>query len=200
MTDILKADYRSLKPACDALLNGGVIAFPTETVYGIGVIADNPGALEALRQLKGREAEKPFQILIPRTSWASKYANTEHPGAQRLMQAFWPGPLTLVLPTADGNTNGLRVPDNKWLHLLMLEIGCGIVATSANIAGGMPANSATEIDKDLGSKIELIIDDGIAAVGEGSSVAGIAETGELEIFRHGAIPAERLQEVFSAAE
>ena len=198
MAEILKADYRSINKACDILLAGKMIAFPTETVYGIGVLTDNPSALEDMRRLKGREPDKPFQILIPSIHYAYRYASWDNPGAEALMNAFWPGPLTLVLPgTADvGGTSGLRVPANKWLRVLMFELKCGLFATSANPAGETPATSPETISKSISENIGLIIDGGESQIGEGSTVVGITDSEELEIFRHGAIPKSKLQAVY----
>lgn len=198
MAEILKADYRSLKAACTALQEGKVIAFPTETVYGIGVMHGNKEGIELLRKIKGREQDKPFQILIPNTGYASKYVNTDHPRAEVLMNSFWPGPLTLVMEDLDGGTSGLRVPNNKWLRVLMFELGCGLVATSANISGDEPAISAESINESLGEDLSLIIDGGEAAIGESSTVAAITLDGNLEIYREGALPEKTLRDVFNS--
>ena len=196
MVDILRADYRSIKIAAKALLDGEVIAFPTETVYGIGVSYGNSKGIEKLRLMKGRDADKPFQILIPNISYVARYANCDNEKTEALMHAFWPGAMTLVLPDINGETCGLRIPDNKWLRVLMLEIGCGIIATSANISGEKPATNAEEIDEALGIDLGLIIDGNNTVLGEGSSVVGIDKDGELEIFRQGAIKAEALKAVY----
>ncbi len=198
MVDILRADYRSLKPACDALLDGKVIAFPTETVYGLGVLHGSDSGIELLRKIKGREQEKPFQILIPTVAYAEKYAQCTDSGAQALMNTFWPGPLTLILPDHNGGTSGLRIPNNKWLRVLMLELKCALIATSANFATETPANSVTEISEKLKSELALIIDDGKSEIGQGSTVAGISDKGEIEVFRHGSITAEELNKVYKS--
>ena len=198
MAEILRADYRSIKPACDALLAGKMIAFPTETVYGLGVLTDKPAAAEDMRRLKGREQDKPFQILIPSIRYAYRYATWDNPGAEALMRTFWPGPLTLILPGIDGTgaTSGLRIPADKWIRVLMLELKCGLFATSANHSGDKPATSAASISKNISDNIGLIIENGNSEIGEGSTVAGISDSGELEIFRHGAITEAELQAVY----
>ena len=198
MVEILKADYRSIKPACKALMENKVIAFPTETVYGLGAIYGSEEGENLLRQLKGRDKDKPFQILIPNFSYASKYAKWDNPKVDKLMHAFWPGPMTLVLPAHNSGTCGLRIPDNKWLRILMLEIGSGLIATSANISGEKAATSAKEINESIGQDLELIIDDDEAEIGEGSSVIGINTEGNLEIFRHGAILEDDINNIFNS--
>ncbi len=196
MVEILRADYRSLKTACDALLDGKVIAFPTETVYGLGVLQGNDTGVEMLRKIKGREQEKPFQILIPTVAYAEKYAQCDDSGAQALMHAFWPGPLTLVLPDHNGGTSGLRIPNNKWLRVLMLELKGALIATSANFATETPANSVDKISDKLKNELAVIIDGGKSEIGQGSTVAGISDKGEIEVFRHGSITAEELNKVY----
>lgn len=196
MVEILNADYRSIKPACTALMEGKLIAFPTETVYGIGSMYGNEKSKDLLGKLKGRDQDKPFQILIPNFSYASKYATWDNPKVNKLMHAFWPGPMTLVLPAITEGTCGLRIPDNKWLRVLMLEIGCGLIATSANISGEEAATSAEDINENIGQDLELIIDGGDAQIGESSSVVSINTEGDLEIFRQGAILEEDINDIF----
>lgn len=187
MVEILRTDYNSLAVAEKALLQGQVIAFPTETVYGIGVLHGNEEGLSRIQQIKGRDAKKPFQVLIPDIRYAARYASADNKFAQAFMESFWPGALTLVLPAADGTTCGLRVPVSKWLCMLMRRLDCGLIASSANYSGENDAVTVQEISKQLGSSLGLIIDGGKSYVGKPSTVVAVDEDGKLEVFREGAI-------------
>ena len=187
MAEILKTDYNSVEAARKALLQGEVIAFPTETVYGIGVLYGNEQGMEKIQSIKGRDTEKPFQLLIPCAEYAQRYALTDNKYVQAFMDKFWPGPLTLVLPTVAGGTCGLRVPVSKWLCVLMRRLDSGITASSANYTGEVEPLTVTEISTQLGSSLGMIIDGGKSFVGKASTVVAVSEEGELEVFREGVV-------------
>lgn len=190
---IIPADGLAVQKAADLLREGGVVVFPTETVYGLGALWGKIPASEQLRRIKGRDADKPFQLLIPSTEHAGIFAEVSEP-ARAIMERFFPGPLTLVLPDGRGGTVGLRMPDHPWLLALLKKLDTAIVATSANRSGEPPAINAQEAAAALGSDVPLMIDGGASAQGAASTVASL-QGGEVHILRVGAISAETLQQV-----
>lgn len=191
MARIVTADEATLPAAAAELRAGGVLAFPTETVYGIGTLRGNAAGMEQMRRIKGRDAEKPFQILIPAPEYAEKCAEVS-PLARRLIERFFPGPLTLVLPDGTGGTAGIRMPQNDWLLRLMKLLDCALVATSANRSGEPPATTASMAETALGEDLALIIDGGPSKVGAASTVAQLCGD-KIKILRAGVIRAEDLQ-------
>jgi L-threonylcarbamoyladenylate synthase len=180
------------RTARDALAEGGVVVFPTETVYGIGVIHGHPGALGRLRRLKGREGAgaKPFQFLVDNLDMARSLGAMPPPEAERLARRFWPGPLTLVVPDAAGLGVGIRVPDSPFVRGLCRSLGRAIVSSSANPAGQPPPTTPDQADA-FGGAVDVLIDGGPAAGGVASTVA-ICLGGELRIARQGGIGAAAL--------
>lgn len=175
----------------DTLLRGGVAIFPTETVYGIGVAAGQPDALERLRRLKGRAVSQPFQCLIGDVADALRLGAVFSPGAERLARRYWPGPLTLVLPVGgNGETLGLRVPDSPAILAVIRRLGTGIVTSSANPAGRPPPGDAEAADV-FPEGVDILIDGGVSPVGTASSVVRCGGEG-YEILREGAIGAEAI--------
>ena len=191
------SDTTSLAAARAVLLNGGVLVFPTETVYGMGVLFGDARAEEKLRRLKGRDAAKPFQVLVPDAAAAEKAAVLT-PAARRVLAKFWPGALTAVLPARanPAMTIGLRAPDHPWLQALLRTLPAGITATSANLAGEPPARTAAEAEAAVGGLVELVLDGGPSALGRASTVAGLVND-ELKIFREGAVTETMLRETLA---
>jgi L-threonylcarbamoyladenylate synthase len=175
---------------------GGVLAFPTETVYGLGVLEGEPEREARLRELKGREETKPFQRLIADAVDAARYVPALPPPARRLAERFWPGPLTLVLPAGEG-TVGLRCPGLPFVRELAREAGGAIVATSANPAGAPPACDAEAVRRAFGSRLDLLLDGGTVTLGTASTVVEVRGS-ELRIHRAGAIPSEAILEETSS--
>ncbi len=193
---LLPADAKSAQIAAELLLNGEVIAFPTETVYGIGCLAGSINGMEQMRAIKGRDAAKPFQVLIPSVASASAYAVVSEQ-AHKIMAKFFPGPLTLVLPDGQGGTTGVRMPKSDWLLSVMKITRKAIVATSANLSGEPPAVCADDVKKALGKnqKVRLIVDGGKCEVAVSSTVAAVEKNGEIKILRQGVISKEELESV-----
>ncbi len=194
---IMQADDVAVIRAANLVREGGVLVFPTETVYGLGVLWGRIPAIELMREIKGRDGSKPFQLLIPSVAHAGLYAEIS-PQAQAIMERFFPGPLTLVLPDGRGGTSGLRMPDHPWLKVLLTRLDTAIVASSANRSGQPPAVTAEEAAAALGEDVPLVIDGGPAAVGKASTVASLLE-GELKVLREGAISLAQLQETIARA-
>lgn len=178
--------------AAEVLRGGGVAAFPTETVYGVGAAYGDAAADNRLRLIKGRDAAKPFQVLIADFAQAEELGAAATPLLRRLAECFWPGPLTLVVDRAGGGTLGLRVPDGGFVRELLLVLGRPLTASSANHAGEPPALDGAQALAALGDEVDLVVDGGRVEIGLASTVAKL-EGGRLAILREGAIPAAELR-------
>lgn len=158
---------QSIDRAVNLIKSGGLIAFPTDTVYGIGVSAFLAGAIERIYQVKGRSALKAIPVLLGDPGIAEQITPPLSRIVKRLSESFWPGPLTLVvplLPTLPENlsptpTIGLRVPDHAFTLALLQKTG-PLAATSANRSGEPSAVTAEQVDSQLGNKVDLILDGG----------------------------------------
>ncbi len=193
---ILKPDPEGITKAKEIILNGGVIAFPTETFYGLGADAFNEKALRRIFEIKGREESKPLLLLLAEPSWVALLAERIPPLAQRLINKFWPGPLTLVfeaqahlspLITAGTGKVGLRVSSNSLTLNLVQTVGQPITGTSANLSGKPSLSEVQEVRAILGNSVDAILDGGRTTGGLGSTVLDI--TGPVPVLiREGAIP------------
>lgn len=196
--------------ALTALRRGGVVAFPTDTVYGIGVAPSAPDGIARLFAAKRRPPDRAVVLLLGSAAAAEAIAHTT-PAGEALARAFWPGGLTIVLPrrpdgpfrlsvTADGEplaTIGLRVPDHPAPRHLAAALGA-LPTTSANRSGEPEAGYAAAIDAQLGDALDLILDAGPAPGGPPSTVADAS--GEVvRIVRHGAVTDEAIADVLRAA-
>ncbi|MBC8551595.1 MAG: threonylcarbamoyl-AMP synthase [Candidatus Brocadiales bacterium] len=184
--------YReNIKIAAKALLSGKIVAFPTETVYGLGVCADNDTAIDNLYSVKQRHRDKKLSIMISKSEDITKYVKQIPPIAEKLIRAFWPGPLTIILELEDNSTVGLRNPDNRVIRDLINAVEIPIASTSANISGGPPAIDAQQVIVNFSDKIDVILDDGPAEAGNPSTIVKIFDD-TFEIVRHGVIEEERI--------
>jgi len=181
----------NIKVAANALLSGKIVAFPTETVYGLGVCADNNTAIDNLYSVKRRSRDKKLSIMISKTEEVSKYVKHVPLIAKKLIGAFWPGPLTIILDLDDNSTVGLRNPDNRVIRDLINEVAVPIASTSANISGGSPAIDAQQVINNFSDKIDVVLDGGPAEAGSPSTVVKIWDD-TYKIIRHGVIGKERL--------
>lgn len=172
--------------AAAVLRKGGVVAFPTETVYGLGVRTADRAARARLFRIKGREAGKPFQLLVNSRRQALRLCGRLPTSARKAARAFWPGPLTLVVKARTGRWVGLRMPDHPVARDLVRRAGGALVATSANLSGRKPACSAAEAVSALGDRVDLVLDGGTARHREPSTVLR-CEGGNWTILREGAI-------------
>jgi L-threonylcarbamoyladenylate synthase len=184
-----------------AMRSGGVVAYPTDTLYGLGVDPASARGVAALFVLKGRAEDQALPLVAASAEQASRVARLT-PLAKRLAERFWPGPLTLVLPAArpfaagvaaaDG-TVAIRVPDQAIARALALALGGPVTATSANRSGQPPARSADEVIAAFGEAIDVVLDAGPAPGGVPSSIvdaSGVAP----RLLRAGAVPWERVLE------
>lgn len=155
---------------------GGLVIFPTETVYGIAADYHNPKAMARLREVKRRDGDKPFSIQIPQKGLLPNYTPIKAPEVYKLIDECWPGPLTVVVPTFDeGRTIGIRIPHHKIALNLVQESQCSVAAPSANFSGNSPPLSCEAALKDLDGMVDLAIDGGEARLGLASSVVDFTQ-------------------------
>lgn len=150
---------------------GGLVVFPTETVYGIAADFNNPRAMERLREVKKRDGQKPFSINISQKGLLPNYTPITAPAVYKMIDVCWPGPLTVVVPAHEpGKTIGVRIPQNLIALSLLQESQCTVAAPSANCAGNPAPSTCTEALKDLDGLVDVAIDGGEAKFGQASSV------------------------------
>ena len=195
-TRMAKADAAAAADAARVLAAGGLVAFPTETVYGLGADATSGPAVARLYDAKGRPAFNPLIAHVADIADAERLARFDADAA-RLAKDFWPGPLTLVLPKAAGcpvaelataglDTIAVRVPAHKVARDILAAFGKPVVAPSANRSGHVSPTRAEHVEADLGGRIDLIIDGGATPVGVESTI--IACLGEPVLLRPGGLP------------
>lgn len=190
--DMDNPDRDVLSEAANALRQGKLVVFPTETVYGLACDGQNQDAVERLYTVKKRPRDKPIARLLPDDSALMELV--PQGAGRRLADFLWPGPLTLVFDV-DGQSLGYRVPEPFALRDLILTSGCEVIATSANLAGQEPATSAEAAAAQLGDVVDLILDGGEAKFGESSTVVRVAPAARPEILREGLIAKRVIQEV-----
>lgn len=189
--------------AARCLESGGLIAFPTETVYGLGADATNARAVARLYEAKGRPAFNPLIAHVSDLDAARRIARFDD-RSLRLAEAFWPGPLTLVLPKAAGcpvsdlataglDTIAVRIPAHPAAQAILRAFGKPVVAPSANISGHVSPTTAAHVLGDLAGRIDLIVDGGPVSVGVESTIVGCFETPML--LRPGGLPREDIERV-----
>lgn len=188
-----------LDRALEVLAAGGLVAFPTDTVYGVGVDVFNESAAARLYDVKGRPEEKAIPVLLPDVEALPVVVADFDARAERLAAAFWPGPLTIVLPKAAGvpaavsslPTVGVRVPDHP-VALSILAASGPLAVTSANLSGAENSLTAEEVARQIGGDIELIVDGGRSPGGQPSTVVSLAGA-DLKILRAGPLSLETLE-------
>jgi L-threonylcarbamoyladenylate synthase len=202
-TRLLPADREAVAEASTCLARGGLVAFPTETVYGLGADAGNASAIARLYQAKGRPAFNPLIAHVADRE-AAKRVGRFDATAERLAKAFWPGPLTLVLPKAAGcevadlataglDTVAIRVPAHPVAQALLRSFGGPVVAPSANRSGHVSPTTAAHVQGDLAGRIDLILDGGAVHVGVESTIIGCFDAPVL--LRPGGVPREAIEAV-----
>lgn len=203
-TEIISANEPgALLLAEELVRQGGMVAFPTDTVYGLGVSAFDPQGIEQLYVVKERENRKAIAVLLSSAAELGKVTAAMSDIARRLAERFWPGPLTLVVPRhpdLPGNlsplaTIGVRVPDHPLALALIARTG-PLAATSANLSGGANTSTAQEVFTQLSGRIPLILDGGKTPGGSPSTVVDCT-TGTLVILRQGPISSPELQSALS---
>src|ERR1700716_1575849 len=202
-TPILAANEAAAADAARCLQGGGLVAFPTETVYGLGADATNAAAIARLYQAKGRPAFNPLIAHVGDLAAARRIGRFDAQSSA-LAEAFWPGPLTLVLPkTADGavadlataglDTVAVRVPAHPIAREILRAFGSPVVAPSANLSGHVSPTTAAHVRSDLEGRIDLIVDGGAVEVGVESTIVGCFDAPML--LRPGGVPRGEIERV-----
>lgn len=182
----------SVAEAVAVLKRGGLVVFPTDTVYGVAADQRVAGAVQRLCRAKGRDAAKPIPLLAACIEDVERFGVVAGPVERKLAAAFWPGPLTLVLKAGAG-TEGFRVPDCDVALALLRQTGV-LRVTSANLSGEPPALTAGEAVAALGDSVDLVLDGGLVRGGVPSSVVKVVD-GRIEMLREGAITMSQMEKV-----
>jgi len=185
----------AVRAAVDALREGGLVVYPTDTLYGLGADPWNPHAVEKVFKAKERKRDKPLPLIIAEAHYALRLVKPSS-SFWRLALAFWPGPLTIVAEASDEAPHylawegmiGVRLPDSIVARLLARAIGGVIIATSANKSGMPPPRTAQDAMSMLGESVSVYLDGGPTPLGVPSTVV-IIRNDSVEILREGAIPA-----------
>lgn len=208
-TEIIKIDTavpdwdKQLDHATEILRSGGLVAFPTETVYGLGANALDEKAVKNIYKAKGRPSDNPLIVHIAETNVLGDLVTTVPAAAQRLMDAFWPGPLTLVFPKSDRipsvitaglDTVAIRMPSHPIALALIKKAGVPVAAPSANSSGRPSPTLAKHVIEDLSGKVDVIIDGGNSKVGLESTVLDITSVPPV-ILRPGGVTLEQLRQI-----
>ncbi|MBM3544063.1 MAG: threonylcarbamoyl-AMP synthase [Alphaproteobacteria bacterium] len=201
---IVPATEETIEQAAEALAKGEIVAFPTETVYGLGANALDARAVARVFAAKGRPSDKPLAVLVPGIAKVEDFAAVTV-AARKLAQAFWPGPLTLVLPkrqdcpfaepvSAGLGTIAFRAPDHDVAQMLLAKSGLPIVAPSANRSGNRSPKTAAEVEAELGDRPAMILDGGPSPLGVESTIVSLVGPVPT-LLRQGALSAEAIEDV-----
>jgi len=197
---------RDIARAVAVLKAGGLVAFPTETVYGLGADAANPAAVRKIFEVKGRPASHPVIVHLGDAVQVAAWAREVPEGARRLAGSFWPGPLTIILRraaavsdvvTGGQDTVALRVPSHPVARELLARFGGGIAAPSANRHGRVSATTAGHVRAELGSAVECVLDGGEAKIGIESAIVDLSGAAPA-LLRPGWITAAQIEAVLGA--
>lgn len=203
-TQIISSDSPKAIFACMKVLQGGgLVAFPTDTIYGVGSLAFDEQAVRSIYLAKERPLDKSIPVLLGDADELAKVASKVPAMALRLAARFWPGPLTIVIPKiatlpdviSATDTIGVRVPDNPVARALLRSAG-PMAVTSANISGGLNPSTAEEVFEQLNERIPLILDGGRTPGGKASTVVDCTKN-EPSILREGPISIEEIKSVLS---
>ena len=210
MANVLHVDFeqpdtssKAIKNIQSVLNSGGVIAFPTDTFYGLGADPFNPDALSRIFQIKQRPAEKPLLVLIHSLDQLADLTQEVTDSARQLMERFWPGPLTLIfkaaarLPdalTAGTGTLGIRLPGHPFTRRLLETLDRPLTAPSANISNAQEPKTAQQVENTLGEKLNLIVDGGPAPGGKVSTILDTTSNPPI-LIREGALSRSDLESV-----
>ena len=203
MVRVIRATPLELATAVQALRDGELVAFPTETVYGLGAHAAYPAALRRVFELKGRPTTHPLIVHIDNPRYLTRWAREVPEAAQKLSERFWPGPLTLVLPRAENvhrlvtggqDTVAVRVPSHPMAQQLLTAFGGGIAAPSANRYGHLSPTRAEHVREEFGAAVRVILDGGDCRLGLESTIVACLD-GKVQLLRPGALTLSELERV-----
>lgn len=201
--NLVKANKENIEKAANIIKAGGIVAFPTETVYGLGADALNPLAVAKIFEVKKRPSFNPLIIHIAKKEWLKEFSNYNDERVNLLIEKFWPGPLTLVLDkknvvpnivTSGNLTVAIRMPSHKVALELIEKSETPIAAPSANKFGHLSPTTAKHVHKYLGDKVDLILDGGKSEVGVESTIIQLTE-GNFYLLRFGGITKEEIENV-----
>ena len=196
MDTVLQDSPQAIRQAILALKGGNVIAAPTETVYGLMALWQSDSARQEIYRLKHRPADKRLQMLAPDVETAIRAGLKPNAMLQKIADAFWPGPLTVIVEANDGDTIGLRIPNHPFILKLLRELGEPLAATSANLSGTPAAITPSDAVANLDGRPALLIDSGkVTITGGASSTVVSIVGGELKILRLGPVTQEDIQDV-----
>jgi L-threonylcarbamoyladenylate synthase len=207
---ILSADAAGIARAAAVLRDGGLVAVPTETVYGLAARADSDTAVAAIYRAKGRPDFNPLIVHVTDLAQGETLAHFDH-RATALAAAFWPGALTMVLPrradaglaaavTAGLPTVALRCPAHPAMRALLAESGLPLAAPSANRSGGVSPTEAAHVAASLGAKVDLILDGGACATGIESTIVALREDGSWQVLRPGPVTETQISAILGAPD
>jgi L-threonylcarbamoyladenylate synthase len=201
MVRVVRARQVEIETAVQALRDGELVAFPTETVYGLGANAQNPAAVHKIFAAKGRPPQHPVIVHLDSPRFLHRWVREVPEAATRLAEAFWPGPLTMVMPRAanvhDVITGGqdsiaVRVPAHPMAQQLLTAFGGGIAAPSANRFGRLSPTRAEHVREELGDAVRVILDGGECQIGFESTIVAF-ERGSVRLLRPGSVTAAQIR-------
>jgi len=182
----LDPNHKNVLEAADMIAKGGLVIIPTDTVYGIAVSMQEKEAIERLYKIKNRPKEKQLSLLVDRKEVVENFAKNISVAAYRLMDKFWPGPLTLILEARDGGTIAFRMPNHAIALSIISASGVPVLCPSANLSGKTAPRDFKEAIDDLNGLVDLAVDSGPCAIGQESSVVDLS-VNPMRILRQGAI-------------
>jgi L-threonylcarbamoyladenylate synthase len=203
MVPVVRATHFELDAAVQALRDGELVAFPTETVYGLGAHAGHPGALRRVFEVKQRPSSHPLIVHIDSPRFLTRWAREVPVAAAMLAERFWPGPLTLVLPRAENvhplvtggqDTVAVRVPAHPMAQQLLTAFGGGIAAPSANRYGRISPTRAEHVREEFGNTVRVVLDGGECKLGLESTIVACLD-GTVRLLRPGGVTLSQLQRV-----
>src|SRR5262245_35642874 len=203
MAKAIRASQAEIEAAVDALRDGELVAFPTETVYGLGANASNPAAVRKVFDLKGRPPSHPVIVHIDQQKYLKRWVSEVAPAAEKLAEAFWPGPLTLVLVrgekvqdvvTGGQDSVAIRIPSHPMARQLLDAFGGGIAAPSANRYGRLSATRAEHVQDEFGDAVKVILDGGECQLGLESTIVSCLD-GPVRLLRPGGVTLSQLRQV-----
>jgi L-threonylcarbamoyladenylate synthase len=203
MVRVVRATQVEIDTAVQALRNGELVAFPTETVYGLGANAQNPAAVRRIFEAKGRPASHPVIVHLDSPKYLHRWVREVPEGALKLAEAFWPGPLTMVMPraahvhdvvTGGQDTIAIRVPAHPMAQQLLTAFGGGIAAPSANRYGRLSPTRAEHVREELGEAVRVVLDGGECQLGLESTIVSF-EGPTVRLLRPGSVTAAQVRAV-----
>src|SRR5438094_7421121 len=205
MVRIVRATQVEIESAVQALRDGELVAFATETVYGLGANAQNPAAVAKIFEAKGRPPNHPLIVHLDSPRFLHRWVREVPEAAMRLAESFWPGPLTMVMPraasvhdviTGGQDTIAIRVPAHQMAQQLLTAFGGGIAAPSANRYGRLSPTRPEHVRDELGDAVRVVLDGGECQIGLESTIVACEGT-SVRLLRPGAVTATQLREIAS---